>query len=86
VSAADREAARRSLARFHAPTQILTRTQGNELELVAVSYAVELLIEIAQPLPGPLKERLAPWFAQLRQQQERILADNRRADRAASAA
>jgi hypothetical protein len=83
VSSADRDAARRSLARFQAPTQILVRTHGDDMHLAAISYAVETLIQVAQPLPGPLRQRLAPWFSHLAHLQKRILAETHRADRPA---
>jgi hypothetical protein len=81
VTKADREAARRSLARFRTPSDILIDKNGNEIELVAASYAVEVLMEFAAPLPARLREQLAPWFIELRRRRQRILAQNRRADR-----
>jgi hypothetical protein len=80
LSAEDREAALRSLARFRSPSDILIATKGNEKELVAASYAFEVLLEIAAPLPPRLEAQLAPWFIELRRRREQIRADIRRAD------
>ena len=86
VSAADREAARRSLARFQSPSDVLIQTKGNEYELVAAAFTVEILLEFAQPLPDRLRARLVPWFTELRRRREKILDDNRRTDRSGKGA
>ena len=81
VSTTDREAARRSLARFQSPSDVLIQTKGNEYELVAAAFTVEILLEFAQPLPDGLRAHLLPWFTELRRRREKILDDNRRTDR-----
>jgi hypothetical protein len=63
--------------------QILVRTHGDDIHLAAISYAVETLIQIAQPIPRALRPRLAPWFSQLAHLQKRVLAETHRADRPA---